>query len=221
MKKVIIALMSILLVLICFGCNDVDVSVDKGVFSTPNQMDTYALYGENEIDFAFNKPIVGKDHFTYSEKDKKLINGQVFEANEFNEFDETLYFRGTYKDKETNKEYDHLQIQHLNKEGDFLVFSAYEVKSMDELPEINDPFDNEVNVYDLPDIRITEILSTTPVNLTQFIYNYNSETNEIGITGTVGHELIAFKNGILYDAVYYCDIEEDVVRDLFVKFIKR
>ena len=213
-------MMCILLVMTVTGCNDTDVKVEKGVFSTPNQMDTYALYRENEIDFAFNKPLEGKDNFSYSEKVETLINTQVFESSVFNDFDEVLYFNGAYKDKEDNRVYDHVQIQFLEDNGDFLVFSAYEVKGMDELPEINDPFENEVNVYELGGTKVIEILSTTPVNLTQFIYNYNSDKNEIGITGTVGHELIAFKDDVLYDAVYLCDLDSELVRELFIEFMK-
>ncbi|WP_113672137.1 hypothetical protein [Vallitalea guaymasensis] len=213
-----LVLVSIIIIIIAIGNRAVKGDKKYSIFANPHQFGEFALYGEDNIEFKFQKPVENIEKITISDSLLSKIDIQKVNSNIVIDYDEKNIFVVEHKSKDGNV-LQHLQIQYLNKEGSYIILSAYEVCDFVFIPKENDRFGNQVNIYDYEDKKIISIVQTTDSGLTKEYYYYNKGTDEIGLVVTGGSEMYTYEDDVLFHAMYTGKDNEEDVLELFENFI--
>jgi hypothetical protein len=189
------------------------------VFSNPHQFGEFALYGQRNIKFKF-RTYEDIKKVNISENLSSKINIKKVDESISSSYDKKHIFVAEHRNKEDDKILQHVQVQYLNNNGDYIVLSAYEVNNFTFIQQEKDEFGNKVNTYDYDDRKIISIVQTTNSGLTKEYYSYFEQEDEIGLVITGGNEMYTYKDGVLFHVMYNGkDNEENTLR-LFEKFME-
>lgn len=200
-------------------------------FANPRQLGEYLLYKNRENKFIYYEPVENIE-------DNSKIVENLFKKVNFNPIKEENDLNYSYKEiflvenevEEKNKRYQHVQVQYHSDGGRFLIFSAYEVEDFaDDFQvlkeqykrEREDLFGNEVEIFQLTDeVSCIYFKNTSQLSLNYMYYDYNREEETITLVNSAGNEILAYKDGILYDIAFNIELDYETITDLLNDFIK-
>lgn len=220
-KKISMILIFVFLLGILTACYTGHEVISKGnVFANPRQFGEFALYGQYNNEFKFYKPVSKVEDSKAGNTLLNKVNFSPLDGKNIFDYDENLLFIVEHTDDESGDVLQHMQLQYISKDRLFIVFSAYEVKNFDLDLANQDMFGNQVNTYNLNDETVIQVLLTTNTALTYTYYTYNEKDSFVNLVNTAGNEIFTYKDGILYHVAYNIDIDNEVLFDVFERFIK-
>lgn len=200
------------------------------VFASPRQLGQFILYGSKDNTFFYYKPVEDINNIQKISRNLyEKINFMPLRDKEIFDYSSKEIYVVENKGKTEDETYQHVQIQYHKDGGNFIIFSAYEVKDFKDNFETlkeqyekqkEDLFGNEVIILKVKDgMSYIHFRNTSSESLTYMYYKYNLD-DSITLVYTAGDEILTYKEGILYHIAFNIEISEDVLVKMLNTFIR-
>ncbi|WP_066498220.1 hypothetical protein [Abyssisolibacter fermentans] len=231
-KKFIVFILTLVMVILVVSIqkNKEVQKIKEDVFASPRQLGEFILYGSKDNKFFYYKPVEDMNNIQKISRNLyEKINFMPIRDKKIFDYSSKEIYVVENKGKTEDETYQHVQIQYHKDGGNFIIFSAYEVRNFKDnfenlkeqyIKQKEDLFGNEVEILKLKDdMSYIHFKNTTCESLTYMYYKYNLD-DSITLVYTVGDEILTYKEGILYHIAFNIEINEDVLVKMLNTFIR-